>query len=128
MSKHLALGGGALVGIACFLPLVSVSISFGQLSVNGNLHATDLTAGKIALVLAFAAVLGAALDLRSADDQLRRPAAASALLAAVIIVWKSWSLTSRVSGTGLVHASVGLALWAALIGGGLALASDFVRD
>jgi hypothetical protein len=99
-----------------------------RLSVNGNIHATDLTAGKVALVLAFAGILGAALDLRSDSDQLRRPAAASALVAAAIVVWKSWSLTSRVSGTGLVHASVGIALWAALIGGGLALASDFVKD
>src|SRR5690349_15074899 len=107
---------------------MTISVSLGPLSVNGNVHATDLTAGKIALVLAFAGVLGAALDLRVDTDQLRRPAAAASLLAAVIVVWKSWSLTSRVSGTALAHASVGLALWAALIGGGLALASDFVKD
>ena len=43
MSKMLALGGGALVGIACFLPLLSLTLTFGALSSSGNVHATDLT-------------------------------------------------------------------------------------
>jgi len=81
MSKMLALGGGALVGIACFLPLLSLTITFGALSGTGNVHATDLTSGKVALVLAFASLLLAVIDIRDGDGTYRRrprPARSSA--------------------------------------------------
>ena len=130
MAKILALGGGALVGIACFLPLLSVSITFGALQTSGNLHATDLTSGKVALVLAFASLLLAVIDIRGGDGTYRRPAAACALVGAAIVVYKSWTLTSKVNSAGVsfAHVSMGMGMWVALIGGGIAVASDFIRD
>jgi len=130
MAKILALGGGALVGIACFLPLLSLSITFGALQTSGNLHATDLTSGKVALVLAFASLLLAVIDIRGGDGTYRRPAAACALVGAAIVVYKSWSLTSKVNSAGVsfAHVSMGMGMWVALIGGGVAVASDFIRD
>src|SRR5579864_7601885 len=92
MAKILALGGGALVGIACFLPLLSLSITFGALQTSGNLHATDLTSGKVALVLAFASLLLAVIDIRGGDGSYRRPAAACAPVGAASAVYKSWTL------------------------------------
>jgi hypothetical protein len=128
MSKMLALGGGALVGIACFLPLLSLTITFGALQSSGNVHATDLTSGKVALVLAFASLLLAVIDIRGGDGTYRRPAAACAIVGAAIVVYKSWTLTSKVNGAGVsfAHVSMGVGMWVALIGGGVALASDFV--
>ncbi|HZR96059.1 MAG TPA: hypothetical protein VFA56_10215 [Gaiellaceae bacterium] len=130
MSKILALGGGALVGIACFLPLLSLSVTFGQFSSSGNLHATDLTAGKLALVFAIGSLLLAVWDVRGGDGTLRRPAAACAIVGAAIVVYKSWTLTSKLdaAGAGFAHASMGLAMWVALVGAAVALASDFVSD
>jgi hypothetical protein len=130
MAKILALGGGALVGIACFLPLLSLSITFGALQTSGNLHATDLTSGKVALVLAFASLLLAVIDIRGGDGTYRRPAAACALVGAAIVVYKSWTLTSKVNSAGVsfAHVSMGMGMWVALIGGGVAVASDFIRD
>ena len=130
MAKILALGGGALVGIACFLPLLSLSITFGSLQTSGNLHATDLTSGKVALVLAFASLLLAVIDIRGGDGKYRRPAAACALVGAAIVVYKSWTLTSKVNGAGVsfAHVSMGMGMWVALVGGGVAVASDFIRD
>jgi hypothetical protein len=130
MSKILALGGGALVGIACFLPLLSLSVTFGSLSTSGNVHATDLTAGKVALVLAFASLLLGVWDVRGGDGTLRRPAAACAIVGASIVIYKSWSLTSKVNAAGVsfAHVSMGTAVWVALVGAGVALASDFIRE
>ena len=130
MSKVLALGGGALVGVACFLPLLSLSITFGQLSTSGNVHATDLTSGKVALVLAFGSLLLAVIDIRGGDGTFRRPAAACAIVAAAIVIYKSWKLTSEVNAAGVsfAHVSMGVAVWVALLGAGVALASDFVRQ
>jgi hypothetical protein len=128
MSKMLALGGGALVGIACFLPLLSLTITYGALHGSGDVHATDLTSGKVALVLAFASLLLAVVDIRGGDGTYRRPAAACALVGAAIVVYKSWTLTSRVNGAGVsfAHVSMGVGMWVALVGGGVAIASDFV--
>ena len=130
MSKLLALGGGALVSIACFLPLVSLTLTFGAVSGTGNVHATDLTSGKVALVLAFVSLLLAVIEIRGGDGTYRRPAAACALVGASIVVYKSWLLTSKVSGAGVsfAHASMGMGMWVALIGAGIAVASDFVHD
>jgi hypothetical protein len=124
----LALSGGALVGIACFLPLLSLTITFGALSQSGNVHATDLTSGKVALVLAFASLLLAVIDIRGGDGTYRRPAAACALIGGAIVVYKSWTLTSKINGAGVsfAHVSMGIGMWVALIGGGVAVASDFV--
>jgi hypothetical protein len=130
MSKMLALGGGALVGIACFLPLLSLTVTFGQFSGSGNVHATDLTSGKVALVLAIGSLLLAVIDLRGGDGSYRRPAAACAIVGAGIVIYKSWKLASEVNGAGVsfAHVSMGIAVWVALVGAGVALASDFVRD
>jgi hypothetical protein len=126
----LALGGGALVGIACFLPLLSLTLTIGSVSGTGNLHATDLTAGKVALVLAFASLLLAVIDIRGGDGSYRRPAAACALIGAAIVVYKSWTLTAKVNSAGVsfAHVSMGMGMWVALIGGGVAVASDFIRE
>ena len=130
MSKLLALGGGALVGVACFLPLLSLSVTVAGFTGNGNVHATDLTAGKVALVVAFLGVLLGVVDLRGGDGTLRRPAAGCAIVGASIVVYKSWKLMSEMnaaaSTTNFVHVSMGLAMWVALVGAGLAFASDFV--
>ena len=122
----LALGGGALVGIACFLPLFSLTITFGALQSSGNVHATDLTSGKVALVLAFASLLLAVIDIRGGDGT--RNTSDVGCLGAAIVVYKSWTLTSKGNGAGVsfAHVSMGVGMWVALIGGGVALASDFV--
>ncbi len=124
----LALGGGALVGIACFLPLLSLTVTFGAVSSSGNVHATDLTSGKVALVLAFGSLLLAVIDIRGGDGTYRRPAAACAIVAAAIVVYKSWKITSQINSAGVsfAHVSMGVAVWVALVGAGVALASDFV--
>jgi len=131
VSKVLALGGGALVGVACFLPLLSLSVTVAGFSGTGDLHATDLTAGKVALILAFMAVLLGVVDLRGGEGTLRRPAAACAIAGAAIVVYKSWKLMSQINAAGatatnIVHVSMGMAMWVALVGAGLAFASDFV--
>jgi hypothetical protein len=128
MSKMLALGGGALVGIACFLPLLSLTVTFGAVSSSGNVHATDLTSGKVALVLAIGSLLLAVIDIRGGDGTYRRPAAACAIVAAAIVVYKSWKITSQINSAGVsfAHVSMGVAMWVALVGAGVALASDFV--
>src|SRR3981081_4951748 len=100
MSKMLALGGGALVGIACFLPLLSLTLTFGAVSSSGTLHATDLTSGKVALLLAFASLLLAVIDIRGGDGTYRRPAAACALVGAAIVVYKRWTRASQGEGAG----------------------------
>ena len=130
MSKMLALGGGALAGIACFLPLLSLTVTFGSFSGSGNVHATDLTAGKVALVLAFASLLLAVIDIRGGDGSYRRPAAACAIVAAAIVIYKSWTLAGKVNSAGVsfAHASMGMGMWVALLGVGVAVASDFIRD
>jgi hypothetical protein len=130
VNKILALAGGAIVGIGCFLPLLSLSLSIAGVTTKGNVSATDMTAGKVALVFAFAALLLAALDLRDGDGSLRRWAAGCALVGASIIVYKSWTLSAKanaaLSATTFGHVSVGIGMWVALVGGGVALASDFV--
>jgi hypothetical protein len=133
MGRILALVGGGLVGGACFLPLVSASVSFAGISGTGHMSGTDTTAGKVALVLGFAALLLASLDLSSGRDRFRRQAAAAAILGALIVVYKSWSVTSTlrnpVAASYVGHVSVGIGMWVALFGGGAALASAFVaRD
>ena len=130
MSKLLALGGGALVGLACFLPLLSLTVTFGAISGTGNVHATDLTSGKVALVLAIASLLLAVIDIRGGDGTFRRPAAACALVGAAIVVYKSWTLAAKLNGADVsfAHVSMGVGMWVALVGGGIAVASDFVRD
>jgi TRAP-type C4-dicarboxylate transport system permease small subunit len=128
VSKILALGGGALVAVACFLPLLSLSVTVAGFTGTGSLHATDLTAGKVALVLAFLSVLLAVIDVRGGEGTLRRPAAALAIVGAAIVVYKSWKLMAAVNaaGTTFAHVSMGIAMWIALVGAGLAFASDFV--
>jgi hypothetical protein len=128
MSKLLALGGGALVGLACFLPLLSLSVTVAGFSAGGNLHATDLTAGKVALVLAFLSVLLGVVDVRGGEGTLQRPAAALAIIGAAIVVYKSWKLMGQVNALGdtFAHVSMGVGMWVALAGAGVAFASDFI--
>ena len=118
------------MGIACFLPLLSLSVTVGQLSASGNVHATDLTIGKVALVLAIVSLLLGVIEIRGGDGTYRRPGAALAMVGAGLVIYKSWKLTSTVSASGgtFFHASMGVAVWVALLGAGIALASDFVRD
>jgi hypothetical protein len=119
--------------VACFLPLLSLSVTIAGFTGSGDLHATDLTAGKVALVLAFAAVLLGVIDLRGGEGTLRRPAAACAIAGAAIVVYKSWKLMSLINSasstatvSSIAHVSMGTAMWVALAGAGLAFASDFV--
>ena len=130
-----ALAGGGLVGAACFLPWMSASVSLAGFSARGHMSGTDTTAGKVALVLGFAALLLAALDLNSGAEHYRRFAAGAAIVGAAIVVYKAWSLTAQMNdaaanSAGFVgHVSIGVGMWVALVGGGIALASDFVgRD
>ena len=125
----LALGGGALVGIACFLPLLSLTITFGALPVRQR--ARDRSHGGQGRARAR---LRVAPPRRDRHPRRRRhvpaPGAACALVGAAIVVYKSWTLTSKVNGAGVsfAHVSMGIGMWVALIGGGVAIASDFVRE
>jgi hypothetical protein len=93
-------------------------------------HATDLTSGKVALVLAIVSLLLAVVDIRGGDGSYRRPAAACAIIGAGIVIYKSWKLAGEVNSAGVsfAHVSMGAGMWVALVGAGVALASDFVRD
>jgi hypothetical protein len=117
----LVLAPGALVALACFLPLVSASVSVVGLSAGGHIAATDTTVGKVALVLAFAALLLDALDLRGGERRYRSGTTSLAVLAAILVAYKGWSINSdfnAVSASQIaVHASIGLGVWVALLGG-----------
>ena len=128
--RVLLLAGGALVGIACFLPWISVSISLFGVSGTGHLHGTDFTSGKVALVLAFGSVLLAVIDSRGGDGSLRRWAIGAAVLGSAIVVYNAWHKSSTfaiaTSSTSFAHASTGPGLWVGLLGGAAAIAAAFV--
>jgi hypothetical protein len=128
--RVLLLAGGALVGAACFLPWISVSINLFGVSGTGHVHGTDFTSGKVALVLAFASVLLAAIDFRGGDGSLRTWSIAAAVLGSAIVVYYAWDKSSTFqiasSGTSFAHASTGPGLWVGLVGGAAALAAAFV--
>src|SRR3954469_10806380 len=123
----LALLPGVLVGASCFLPLISASVSLGDVSGGGHVTALDTTAGKVAVVLAFLAIVLDAVDLRGRERQYRSVTSLLAFGAAVVVAYKGWSLESRLNsataadvGNALgiaVHASLGVGVWVALIGG-----------
>ena len=87
----------------------------------GHASAPDTTAGKVALVLAFVAVLLAALDLRGGERRYRSGTTALAVLAALIVAYKGWSLADQFNSVAAshiaVHASIGIGVWVALLGG-----------
>jgi hypothetical protein len=124
----LVLAPGALVGLACFLPLVSASVSIVGVSGTGHVAATDTTVGKVALVLAFLVVLLDALDLRGGERRYRSGTTALAILAALLVAYKGWALQGQFDSVAAsavaVHASIGIGVWVALLGG---LAGSFGR-
>jgi hypothetical protein len=124
----LVLAPGVLVAVGCFLPLVSASVSIVGVSGTGNIAATDTTVGKVALVLAFVAVLLDALDLRGGERRYRGGTTALAVLAALLVAYKGWSVQSQFDSVAVsqiaVHASIGIGVWVALLGG---LAGSFGR-
>ena len=128
--RILLLAGGALVGVACFLPWISVSINLFGVSGTGHVHGTDFTSGKVALVLAFASVLLAVIDFRGGDGSLRQWSIGAAVLGSAIVVYNAWHKSSTfaiaASGTSFAHASTGPGLWVGLVGGAAAIAAAFV--
>ena len=127
VSRVLALAGGGLVGVACFLPFFSVSVSVTGFSAAATMKGTDTTAGKVALALGFAALILAALDLQSGQVPFRKWASGCAILGAAIVVYKSLALAGQFNdpalGTGIGHASPGIGMWVAFLGGAIAVAS-----
>ena len=130
MAGVLLLAGGGLVGVACFLPWISLSITILGVSGTGHAHGTDFTSGKVALVLAFVSVLLAVIDVRGGDGSLRRWSAGAAIVGAAIVVYESWHKASTfaiaASSTNFAHASVGPGLWVGLLGGAAAVAAGFL--
>ncbi|HTZ04470.1 MAG TPA: hypothetical protein VMB53_01815 [Gaiellaceae bacterium] len=130
MAGVLLLAGGGLVGLACFLPWISVSIQILGVSGTGHVHGTDFTSGKVALVLAFVSVLLAVVDLRGGDGSLRRWSIGAALAGSAIVVYNAWHKSSTfavaASGTSFAHASTGPGLWVGLLGGAAAVAAAIV--
>jgi hypothetical protein len=126
----LLVAGGGLVGIACFLPWVKVSFELLGISATGSIHGTDLTSGKVALVLAIASVLLAVIELRGGDGSLRRWSIGAALAGAAIVVYKSLHYSSTfaiaASSSDGAQTTVGLGLWVGLLGGAAAIAAAFV--
>jgi hypothetical protein len=127
MAGILLVGAGGLVGTACFLPWLSLSVNLLGVSAQGSMHGTDTTSGKVALVLAFASVLLAVIELRGGDGSLRRWSIGTALAGAAIVVYKSWryssTFTVAAAGSSFAHASMGPGMWVALVGGGAAIAA-----
>ena len=117
----LVLAPGALVALGCFLPLVSASVSVVGLSAGGHVAATDTTVGKVALVLAFLALLLDSLDLRGGERRYRGGTTALAILGALLVAYKGWSVESEFNSVAVsqiaVHASIGIGVWVALLGG-----------
>jgi len=130
MAGVLLLAGGGLVGTACFLPWLSLSVSLLGVSGAANMHGTDTTAGKVALVLAFVSVLLAVIELRGGDGSLRRWSVAAALAGAAIVVYKSWRYSSTfmaaTAGSNFAHASMGPGMWVALLGAAAATAAGLL--
>src|SRR5262245_889896 len=131
MSRIFALVSGGLIGAGCFLPWMSASLTIAGISASGNVSGTDTTAGKAALVLGFAALLLAALDLHAGEDRFRRVAAGAAVVGALIAVYKSWAMTAQFTDAAANDVaggdvSIGIGMWVALTGGAIAVASDFV--
>lgn len=112
---------GAFVALGCFLPLVSASIAVAGIGGSGHIAATDTTIGKVALVLAFLALLLDMGDLRGGERRFRSTTTALAFLGGVLVAYKGWSMTGQFNSVAAsqiaVHASIGLGVWVALIGG-----------
>jgi hypothetical protein len=127
MAGVLLVASGGLVGAACFLPWLSLSVNFLGVSGAANMHGTDTTSGKVALVCAFASVLLAVVELRGGDGSLRRWSIAAALAGAAIVVYKSWRYSSTfmvaTAGSSFAHASMGPGMWVALVGAAAAIAA-----
>ena len=121
MLPLLVLMPGALVAVGCFLPLVSASIAIAGFGGSGHVAATDFTIGKVALVLAFVALLLDVVDLRGGEKRFRSGTTALAMLAGVLVAYKGWSVegqfNSVAAGAVAVHASIGIGVWVALVGG-----------
>ena len=133
MAGVFLVAAGGLVGTACFLPWLSLSVNLLGVSVAGSMHGTDTTSGKVAIVLAFTSVLLAVIDLRGGDGSLRSWSIGTALAGAAIVVYKSWRFSSTVAvaaaGTNFAHASMGPGMWVALLGAGAAVAAGvLVRE
>src|SRR4051812_42722941 len=86
---------GAFVALGCFLPLVSASVTVAGFGGSGHIAATDTTIGKVALVLAFLALLLDVLDLRGGERQFRSATTALAFLGGVLVAYKGWSMTGQ---------------------------------
>jgi hypothetical protein len=127
MAGVLLLAAGGLVGTACFLPWLSLSMSLLGVSGVASMHGTDTTAGKVALVLAFGSVLLAVIELRGGDGSLRRWSIGTALAGAAIVVYKSWRYSTTfmvaTAGSNFAHASMGPGMWVALLGAAAAIAA-----
>ena len=112
---------GVFVALGCFLPLVSASIDVAGFGGSGHIAATDTTIGKVALVLAFLAIVLDVVDLRGGERRLRSATTALAFLGGVLVAYKGWSMTGRFNSVAAaqisVHASIGTGVWVALIGG-----------
>jgi len=130
MAGVLLLAGGGLVGLSCFLPWFTLSVTILGISGTGHAHGTDFTSGKVALVLAFVSVILAVIDLRGGDGSLRRWSVGAALAGSAIVVYESWHKASTfmvaASSTNFAHASVGPGLWVGLLGGAAAVAAGFL--
>lgn len=131
MARVLLFAGGGLVGTACFLPWLSLSVSLLGVSGHANMHGTDTTAGKGALLLAFASVVLAVVDARGGDGGLRRWSVGTALAGAAIVVYKSWRYSATfviaTSSSNFAHASMGPGMWVALLGAAAAIAAGVLQ-
>lgn len=132
MAGVLLLAGGGLVGAACFLPWLKLSVNILGISGSANMHGTDTTSGKVALVLAIVSLLLAVIELRGGDGSLRRWSIGTALAGAAIVVYKSWRYSSTfaiaTSGSNVAHASMGPGMWVALLGAAAAIAAGLLAQ
>jgi hypothetical protein len=111
---------GALVGLSCFLPWLSLSVSLAGISLVANPKGIDTGAGKLALGLALASLALAAMGRRGWS-------VGTALAGAGLVLYKSMYYRSQFTDvSGVAHASFGSGTWVALLGGAAAVAAAMV--
>ena len=119
MAGVLLIAGGGFVGISCFLPWFSLSVSLAGISFAAHQHGIDTGAGKLALLLALVSLVLAGIDWNRGDGSLRRWSVGAALAGAAIVLYKSMYYRSQFSDpSGISHASFGSGTWVALLGAG----------
>jgi hypothetical protein len=134
-----ALIGGAVLAISCFLPWLKIVGSGQSITINGlgkvsgaaGISRVDVSAGAVALVLGIIVVVLAALCLTLRRNNLTSAAMIAAILGLAFMVYKTIQIAKDSSDlnkqfTGSAKFSIGFGLFVGLVGAAVAVISAFV--